>query len=73
MDPLYSSSVLSSASRQVTDSRWPAEAIDREMTCWSTAADRPAPAAAGTILLPLRTVTLRLVNWLRRPATSTAG
>jgi hypothetical protein len=43
------------------------------MTCWSPGANHPAPTMAGSILLPVRTMALRLVNWLRRPATSTAG
>lgn len=73
MDPIYSSSILSSASRQVIDTRWPADGVDREMTCWSPGANHPAPTMAGSILLPVRTMALRLVNWLRRPATSTAG
>ena len=73
MDPLYSSSVLSSASRQVTDPRWPATPVDHEMTSWSPAHERPRLAIVVPVLSALRVSIARLGNWLRRPATSTTG
>lgn len=73
MDPLYASSVLSSASRQVTDPAWPAAPQDREMTAWSPAPEGSSLPVAGSVLRPLRAITNRLRVLLRRPATSTAG
>jgi hypothetical protein len=49
MDPLYASSVLSSAERQVTDARWPATNTDREMVRWSPGNERPIRRLALTI------------------------
>lgn len=72
MDPLYSSSLLSSASRQVTDPRWPTTPIDREMTSWSPDRARPALHIWVPGLLPVRALFAQLALWLRRPATSTA-
>lgn len=58
MDPLYASSVLSSASRQVTDPQWPAAPHDREMTSWSPAEQPQRSVARSVSRIPHAVVAL---------------
>lgn len=70
MDPLYASSVLSSAERQVTDGRWPATDTDREMVSWAGPQEtRRAPGLSAAYQATLAAVG-RLRSRIARPATA---
>lgn len=73
MDPLSTSSILSSAERQISDPSWPSTPGDREMTGWSPERESPRLGSALMVYRAALAVLIHLRSRLGHLAPASSG